>query len=504
MATNNPTLVTLEEAASSSEPTLLMDDTVYYYNYSSYDDSCMNYNISSNNTILEEAPELTTRFLIGLLLMFVGILGMLGNIVSITVLSRPKMRSSINCCLIGLTSFDLIVVTTSILMFGLQDVSDYTDKMSWYTHGVFPRVTPIIFPLALIAQTGSVYLTVTVTVERYIAVCQPLKARFLCTYGRARTYVLCVALFSFLYNLPRFWEVTYTECIISEEIWFGTVDATDLRRNEYYVSIYIMWMYLFVMYLIPFLSLIIFNYFIYKRVRQANEERQQLTRLQKKEIGLAVMLLVVVSVFFLCNLLAFIINLLEMMGIEINELTLTSNLLVTINSSVNFIIYCIFGQKFRRMVLKMFCGSFLGSTGAARDLAGQDSGAYGNSVYGESRGVTNGKTQTFRLSSWDGSHTHQAGGGGGGGGGGEGGGGGSGGGGCGGSGGRLLHHPHDHNHGHHHHNHHGFSWRSSRYTSVPLGDSGDSSRRTSGSLYTSQQTQSLLPQQNPSENVHVL
>ncbi len=34
------------------------------------------------------------------------------------------------------------------------------------------------------AQTGSVYLTVCVTLERFVAVCRPLQAKSLCTYGR--------------------------------------------------------------------------------------------------------------------------------------------------------------------------------------------------------------------------------------------------------------------------------------------------------------------------------
>jgi hypothetical protein len=36
----------------------------------------------------------------------------------------------------------------------------------------------------MMAQTGSVYLTVCVTVERFVAVCRPLQAKSICTYGR--------------------------------------------------------------------------------------------------------------------------------------------------------------------------------------------------------------------------------------------------------------------------------------------------------------------------------
>ena len=67
------------------------------------------------------------------------------------------------------------------------------------------------------------------------------------------------------------------------------------------------------------------------------------------------MLMVVVFVFFVCNVLALVVNILEVMGIDVIELNSISNLLVTLNSSVNFIIYCIFGDKFKRIFLRLFC-----------------------------------------------------------------------------------------------------------------------------------------------------
>nr|XP_053655706.1 FMRFamide receptor-like [Cherax quadricarinatus] len=381
------------------------------------------------------------------------------------------MRSSINCCLMGLTTFDMIVTTTSILMFGLTEIGEYTKTITWYTEGVFQRVTPFVFPLALIAQTGSVYLTVTVTVERYIAVCRPLRARSLCTYGRAKIYVISVAFFSIIYNFPRFWEVSYEECYVMNER-FVIVVASELRQNQYYIQIYIMWMYLIVMYLVPFLSLMVFNVFIYREVRAANHERRQLSRLQQKEIGLAVMLLVVVTVFFVCNVLAFIINILELLNITIDLLTMSSNLLITINSSVNFIIYCIFSQKFRKLFLKMFCSGFL-SRVMGRDVALDSADFRNQSIYGDPRMLSNSKTtQTFRLSSWNGSQ----------------------------SSGRVLH-----QHSVHDHQGHSCSetfWRTPRYSSVPFG--GSSTPRTTSSSFTPSRSPSLVPQKGPLDNVHVL
>ena len=45
--------------------------------------------------------------------------------------------------------------------------------------------------------------------------------------------------------------------------------------------------------------------------RRANAERAQLSRVQQREIRMATMLMIVVLVFFMCNVLALVINLLE-------------------------------------------------------------------------------------------------------------------------------------------------------------------------------------------------
>jgi hypothetical protein len=73
---------------------------------------------------------------------------------------------------------------------------------------------------------------------------------------------------------------------------------------------------------------------------------------EKKELKLAVMLMIVVLVFLICNALAFIVNIMELFGISYKPLTEVSNLLVTVNSSCNIFIYTIFGEKFQRQLCK--------------------------------------------------------------------------------------------------------------------------------------------------------
>lgn len=302
----------------------------------------------------------------GILLNVVGLFGIFGNVISMIILSRPQMRSSINYLLIGLAKCDTVLIITSTLLFGLPGIYPYTGYMFDYYHIIYPKLSPFLFPIAVTAHTVSVYLTLTVTLERFVAVCHPLRARSLCTYGRARIYVIVIVIFSLIYNLPRFWEVSLDSSIHPVyNITVYCVRPTSLRENSIYITVYIHWMFLVFHYFLPFTSLAILNACIYKQVRRANAERQRLSRLQRREIGLATMLLCVVMVFFLCNVLSLVLNLLEASyNIIYQSLVKTSNLLVTINSSVNFVIYVIFGEKFKRLFLKLFCShSFLVSTG---------------------------------------------------------------------------------------------------------------------------------------------
>jgi len=249
-----------------------------------------------------------------------------------------------------------VLILTSILLFGIPAIYPYTGYLRYYYYRLLPEISFVVFPLATSAQTASVYLTLTVTLERYVAVCHPLRARALCTYGRARIYVIVIIIFSICYNIPRFFEVQLTEFPDSEFGFIYCIGASDLRANLDYVKIYIHWLYLVFIYFIPFSCITFFNSMIYRQVRRANRERQRLSRTEKREIGLATMLFCVVIVFLCCNILALVTNILEAFYDLIEDhLVKISNLLVTINSSVNFIIYVIFGEKFKRIFLLLFC-----------------------------------------------------------------------------------------------------------------------------------------------------
>ena len=140
----------------------------------------------------------------------------------------------------------------------------------------------------MVAQTGSVYSTLCVTIERYIVICWPLRyaesitnplfylifysfsrSTDFISYGRTKLAIFFIFLFSLAYNFSRFFEVTWKEVPVQ-----GTnetsvsVFPTPMRENTIYVTVYITWMYLVFMYALPFGGLSVLNTLMYLDVRQ--------------------------------------------------------------------------------------------------------------------------------------------------------------------------------------------------------------------------------------------
>lgn len=71
-----------------------------------------------------------------------------------------------------------------MFLFGFNSIYPYSynddagGSMFWfrYTYNVYPRIIKYLFTLAVIAQTANCYLTLLVSLERYVAVCHPLRA----------------------------------------------------------------------------------------------------------------------------------------------------------------------------------------------------------------------------------------------------------------------------------------------------------------------------------------
>ena len=107
--------------------------------------------------------------------------------------------------------------------------------------------------------------------------------------------------------------------------------------------------------------------------------------------------------FFICNALALVVNVLELLGFNdtylFQILGTFSNSLVIINSSVNILVYCTFGKKFRTVFMQIFFGkqppcTIITSRSVAHSHATTTTQAINlsNTIYSSSLNTTNGET----------------------------------------------------------------------------------------------------------------
>ena len=88
---------------------------------------------------------------------------------------------------------DFLLLICSITLFGIPAISKYYygRHFGWYSKEMYRNkiqnfinlILPYLYAMTMAVQTASVYLTVGITVERYLAVCHPFRAREICTRG---------------------------------------------------------------------------------------------------------------------------------------------------------------------------------------------------------------------------------------------------------------------------------------------------------------------------------
>ncbi|VDK28575.1 unnamed protein product [Gongylonema pulchrum] len=106
----------------------------------------------------------------------ISIFGILTNIINIVVFLHADMRRSlVNLFLLSISATDLLLLIFNFF-FLIFPVIALLSK-SFMLHDIYPIVLRFSYPLARIAQTCGVYLTLFVSVHRYLGVCYPFRAK---------------------------------------------------------------------------------------------------------------------------------------------------------------------------------------------------------------------------------------------------------------------------------------------------------------------------------------
>ena len=136
---------------------------------------------NNNNVTLTHCPyydDSTKAFLSvfafwvdGVTKMTLSIMGVIGNIISVYILARPNMRNSFNMLLISLAFIDTTYLINDGFLESIRKRFDVSEALDDFHTRLFPH---FLYPLKHIALTASIFMTVAIAFERFIAVHYPI------------------------------------------------------------------------------------------------------------------------------------------------------------------------------------------------------------------------------------------------------------------------------------------------------------------------------------------
>ena len=284
------------------------------------------------------------------------LLGLVGNIISFFTWGKIAHQNALTFLLRALAVIDCCLLTGEVFRV-LTDVDIsiyYVDGWLYTTTEVLrPYTLVYIYPLIYMALLANILTSVCIGMNRYIVVCKPLQATQLCTTSNAWKQVICIVLLSLLIILPSFFECEVVK--ISDGSLMAMCTYFD---NKWYYYIYHIGLYFIFGSLIPFGFLTFFCMRVIITLRTARRQPIDRHGDPLQETRITSMVFVLLGSFVVCHVYwwiqLFCVYFLPYdtfhsyiwgsYGLSFAEL------MIILNSSINWCIYCAFFNKFRRAI----------------------------------------------------------------------------------------------------------------------------------------------------------
>ena len=156
-----------------------------------------------------------------------------------------------------------------------------------YVNNIWPYLMQMTYGFMGIARTGSVYMTMAITLERYFAIVRPLS-----TFNCKKALGPLTLAFAIVWNIPRFfeWKImvlnhdgNWTEVHASNGDWTQfEIHESSLRTGHYYNLYYRIWLTFLVIEAIPYLTIILLNGAILKKIVMSYTFRRSFTKQRAK------------------------------------------------------------------------------------------------------------------------------------------------------------------------------------------------------------------------------
>lgn len=295
-------------------------------------------------------------------------IGTIGNILSFFVLRQPAMvKMSTYFYLSILSMVDLMVLYVGLVQIWIGEITsfDIRNYSNW--------VCKIVVVFGYFTSNLSVWLIIAVTVERYIVVCFPFKATYICHPKVAKRVTMVLVFILLALNFHFFWTAELIHIPLT-----GKMSCDSSNRHSDIVREVWPWVDATVYCFLPFLAILSLNCRIIGKVMKARKSRESLQnrsslkKLNYKKLTrdsrskLTVMLLIVSFVFLgttlPMNIVLILRHFLDIRGVlkgkvlaQLRLAETVTKLLMYANHSTNFFLYCAMGQRFRKQLVKLLC-----------------------------------------------------------------------------------------------------------------------------------------------------
>ena len=292
--------------------------------------------------------------------------GIVGNSLAVVVFWKDSTKTSASFLFQSLALADTAFLLVAIPIIPVRSYVNYTFRLNLFRE-IRSYEIVYIWPCLVVAWTASIWIVVLFAVNRYIAVCFPLKSLHWCTISNVKKQLAIVLIFAILVNIPRFLKSRIEYLTIDNGTTYRTfVYAREFTTMEVYVIYYKIVFFYTVTSAIPLVILTVLNIRLMKALKTSRRNQMEmLSRRQQHDNSATFILIIVVVVFITCQLPSLINSLIRQMtsyrarvcGDYLFYITPVTNALVLLNSAVNFVIYAVFNKRFRHVLTQTVCGS---------------------------------------------------------------------------------------------------------------------------------------------------
>ncbi|CAB3410390.1 unnamed protein product [Caenorhabditis bovis] len=329
-------------------------------------------------SFLSPILQMLSHMLNGYLTAFFVVTGIILNAFSVYIFLRCDRSGTpaIQYYLVTLTLWQTALLANAFLLYSLPNLL----FGHLVAQGSYVYLYPYVYTFANTTHTGSVWIVLTLTIDRYLALCQPLKHRAIGKKSRVRRLMMIVSLLAVLFSVPRFFEV-HVIPICDGDYCVAAIDRTELFENRLYWSIYHVVLAMIFVTLCPCLLLFGLTLRISIALRSAIAKRKSLCApnadidarnkkcySSRKEHKSNIMLVLVIAKFLVSDILPTVIDVLEhvvgqsaFMRSPLASLFVDlSNFLIVLNCSSNFWVFIVWGKRFRRSCRNILLSTHIG------------------------------------------------------------------------------------------------------------------------------------------------